>query len=192
MRFDTAVDIILDLEGGYVNNPADPGGETKYGISKRSFPHLDIAALTREDAKKIYYTHYWKASGADKMPDPLALMHFDTAVNMGISRAALFLARSKGDVLEYAALRLKHYAELKHWQDFGRGWVRRVAHVLEAGQGKPVALQSNLVRLVGFTEQQRVILLGGTTLAVGEGVNATLETTMSGLKVVTLRPNNPH
>src|SRR5690606_28008981 len=54
-RFRRAVEVVLKHEGGYVNNPSDPGGETKYGISKRSYPELDIANLTQEDAIAIYY-----------------------------------------------------------------------------------------------------------------------------------------
>ena len=51
LTFDTAFDRLIGHEGGYVNNPADPGGETKYGISKRSYPSLNIANLTREMAE---------------------------------------------------------------------------------------------------------------------------------------------
>ena len=49
----------LDHEGGYVNDPTDPGGETNYGISKRAYPKIDIKALTKHEAVKIYYKDYW-------------------------------------------------------------------------------------------------------------------------------------
>ncbi|MBI5843910.1 MAG: hypothetical protein HZB23_04475 [Deltaproteobacteria bacterium] len=45
-------------EGGYVNDPADPGGETRFGISRRAYPNEDIKALTRERAAEIYYRDY--------------------------------------------------------------------------------------------------------------------------------------
>ena len=54
LNFEDAFDRLISHEGGYVNDPLDPGGETKFGISKRSYPTLDIAALTREDARAIY------------------------------------------------------------------------------------------------------------------------------------------
>ena len=63
--FNVAIDELLLQEGGYVNDPTDRGGETKYGISKRAFPHVDIAALTVEDAKNIYREVYWKFEGVD-------------------------------------------------------------------------------------------------------------------------------
>ena len=63
-KFDACLAFTLSWEGGYVNNPADPGGETKYGISKRAYPKLDIANLTLEQARDIYYRDYYRA-GAD-------------------------------------------------------------------------------------------------------------------------------
>ena len=77
------VDRVLSHEGGYVNDPNDPGGETKWGISKRSYPHLDIAALTLEDAQEIYRRDYWYALNLNAQPWPKALCLFDCAVNMG-------------------------------------------------------------------------------------------------------------
>ena len=59
-RFLVAVEVVLTHEGGYTNNPADPGGETNYGISKRSYPQLDIKALTREQAVEIYRQDWWE------------------------------------------------------------------------------------------------------------------------------------
>jgi lysozyme family protein len=79
--------------GGYTNNPKDPGGETKWGISKRSYPHLDIANLTLDQAREIYYADYWQAKGnqesfCSEMPWPLNLVHFDCAVNIGNRKTA--------------------------------------------------------------------------------------------------------
>lgn len=67
--FALAVAELAELEGGYVNRPDDPGGETKFGISKRSYPHLDIAALTLEDAQAIYHRDYWLRLRCDEIDD---------------------------------------------------------------------------------------------------------------------------
>ena len=83
MKFFEAIEIILKHEGGYVNDPDDPGGETKYGISKRSFPQYDIKNLSIEDAKDIYRRHFWDVSKAEKLKDELRLDYFDMCVNMG-------------------------------------------------------------------------------------------------------------
>jgi len=91
-NFEKAFEELIGIEGGYVNDPTDRGGETKYGISKRAYPHLDIRNLSLADAKKIYYDDYWQASGADQMLKyDLALELFDTAVNMGQSISRKFL-----------------------------------------------------------------------------------------------------
>ena len=57
--FDEIIDIVLEHEGGYVNDPDDPGGETNFGIAKRSHPDVDIANLTKAGAKEIYKAEYW-------------------------------------------------------------------------------------------------------------------------------------
>lgn len=78
---------ILKHEGGYVNHPNDRGGETKYGISKRQYPNLDIKNLTKEEAMKIYYEDYWVKSDADKISEvsfQIATKYCDICVNMGI------------------------------------------------------------------------------------------------------------
>jgi hypothetical protein len=62
-HFERAVAFVLRHEGGYVNDPRDPGGETKYGISKRAYPRLDIKGLTEADAKEIYRRDYWEKAG---------------------------------------------------------------------------------------------------------------------------------
>ena len=83
-RFLQAVEVVLAHEGGYVNDPRDPGGETKYGISKRSYPELDIARLTCEDAIAIYYRDWWQRYGYGRLQDEaVATKIFDMAVNMG-------------------------------------------------------------------------------------------------------------
>jgi lysozyme family protein len=88
-NFKIAFKEIIGIEGGYVNNPNDRGGETKYGISKRAYPNLDIKNLTLQNAQDIYYKDYWSAIKLDYVEDlKIALELFDTAVNMGIRTAS--------------------------------------------------------------------------------------------------------
>lgn len=75
-------------DGGYTDDPHDPGGETRWGISKRSYPDVDIAALTRAGAVEIYHADYWLGTGNQKsycntLRSPLCLVHFDCVVNIG-------------------------------------------------------------------------------------------------------------
>lgn len=86
--FQRAIARLLLDEGGYVDNPADPGGETKFGISKRDYPNLDIAALTREQARAIYYRDWWQRYRYAELPGPIAVKLFDLAVNIGPEHAA--------------------------------------------------------------------------------------------------------
>ena len=93
--FKKAFEELIGIEGGYVNDPTDRGGETKYGISKKSYPHLDIKNLTLEQAQQIYWEDFWKASGSHHMIKyELALELFDTGVNMGQGIARKFLQQA--------------------------------------------------------------------------------------------------
>lgn len=76
---------------GYVNDPTDAGGETKYGIAKNANPNVDITNLNWETAKEIYYKKYWLAANCDKLSNQIAILHFDSAVNHGVSRSIKFL-----------------------------------------------------------------------------------------------------
>ena len=89
--FDKAFEHVLGIEGGYVNDPKDPGGETKYGLCKRSYPTVDIKALTIEQAKAIYKRDYWDKVKGDDLPFPLNLFMFDAAVNQGVDPAIKML-----------------------------------------------------------------------------------------------------
>ena len=87
-NFDIAIEIILHHEGGYVNDPDDPGGETNMGITKRDFPHLDIKNLTVHQAKAVYRDKYWNAVRGDRISNQeVANQMFDFAVNAGVNRA---------------------------------------------------------------------------------------------------------
>lgn len=94
MKFSEAISIVLKHEGGYVNDPDDPGGETKYGISKRSFPQYDIKNLSQDDARDIYKRHYWDVSRAEKLKAELRLDYFDMVVNMGQRSAVKCLQKA--------------------------------------------------------------------------------------------------
>ena len=87
---------VIEREGGatITNDPDDPGGLTKYGISKRSNPDLDIENLTLDDAIAIYKERYWDSSKADQLPKKLAESYFDMVVNAGKRRAVKILQQA--------------------------------------------------------------------------------------------------
>lgn len=80
-QFDQINDRVLAHEGGYVNDPRDAGGETQWGISKRSYPKLNIQALTRPDAVAIYRRDFWQRVGGDQLPKAFAFQALDAAVS---------------------------------------------------------------------------------------------------------------
>lgn len=92
--FERVFKVLLEFEGYMSDDAHDAGGLTKYGISQRAYPNLDIASLTIEDAKRIYYEDYFLKAKCNEFPAELACHVFDTAVNMGTSRAVRFLQRS--------------------------------------------------------------------------------------------------
>lgn len=93
--FETAIQAVLRHEGGFVDHPDDPGGETKYGISKRQYPDVDIAALTLEAATAIYRRDYWTPLGLNHVDSQaVATKCLDLAVNLGVRQAALLLQRA--------------------------------------------------------------------------------------------------
>ena len=90
-NFERAVTVVLAHEGGYSNHAADPGGETKFGVSKRSYPNEDIKNLTLTRAKEIYFADFWSPYKYDGIvSDAFATKLFDTAVNVGPKRAFRF------------------------------------------------------------------------------------------------------
>lgn len=129
MSFDRAFEIVIGVEGGLVDDIHDPGGLTKFGISQRSYPQLDIRALTIEQAKAIYYEDYWLKAGCDQLEEALAILVFDCAVNQGVSRAKQ-IAAGTHDAIDFQVERALHYASLPTFSRFGRGWMRRLFKVL--------------------------------------------------------------
>lgn len=155
MTFQEAFDRLIDFEGGYVNDPNDPGKETKWGISKRAYPNLIIKDLTREDAFNIYRRDFWNRIHADSLPDGVAFQLFDFAVNSGIETAIRYFQRSLnvaddgfwGPISQAAAdnatetdmimrlngERLDYMTRLSTWPSFSKGWARRIAQNLRYG-----------------------------------------------------------
>ncbi len=129
---------ILQAEGGYVNIPNDPGGETKYGIAKASHPNVDIKNLTLDEALAIYKQQYWNPFDLDNMPLYIAIAIFDTAVNMGgnytakmMDKYGKLLSNPTNFLCAIMAQRLQDYAMFRNWNTFGKGWVNRIAHLMQ-------------------------------------------------------------
>lgn len=165
--FPQFIDRVLAHEGGFTDHRADPGNwtggavgkgalrGTKWGISAASYPSLDIRALTREQAKSIYFRDFWERSCADELPAPVAFQALDAAINHGIGNAVRWVQRAAGvaddgkvgprtleavhaadpnDLLmRFNAERLDFYTRLAAWPTFGQGWARRVAQNLRYG-----------------------------------------------------------
>ena len=150
--FHRAVQIVLEHEGGYSDNRDDPGGETNFGISKRSYPHLDIKNLTKKDAVDIYRRDFWDACRCDDINWPLNLYLLDCAVNQGVGAAITILQRTLGVRLDgvigpatlaaanaarasigsdFMAERALAYSRLSLFGVFGRGWMRRLFKTVE-------------------------------------------------------------
>lgn len=157
--FERALPILLEQEGGYVNHPRDPGGRTNLGVTQRVWEswigrpatEMEMRRLTIDDVAPLYRKRYWDAISGDALPAGVALMVFDFGVNAGPARAARYLQIAVGAVpdgkigpktlakvaavpereliAEYADDRRKYYRQLPTFGTFGRGWMRRVAHI---------------------------------------------------------------
>lgn len=158
MNFDEAFHRLLGHEGGYVNHPDDPGGETNWGITARvarlNGYEGSMRALPVDVAKAIYRKDYWVPCRADDLPAGIRYAVFDAAVNSGVRQSILWLQRACGaeadgvlgsmtllavrkqnpDVLarRLLAQRLRFMTDLKAWPAFSKGWARRIADLLEA------------------------------------------------------------
>lgn len=146
---------VLGHEGQYVNDARDPGGETNWGISKRTYPHLDIRALTRDEAIAIYLRDFWARINAERLHDGVAYQLLDFAVNSGIETAVRCFQRALGvaddghwgpvsqaaadamaesdQILLLNAERLDFMRRLSTWPVFGRGWAGRIVGNLRYG-----------------------------------------------------------
>ena len=154
--FKEIIEKVLEHEGGYVNDPKDLGGETKYGITKRFYPDIDIKNLTIEQATEIYKKDYWDKNKVESLPQNLWHIYFDMCVNMGKRTAVKVLQRAavnKGKDIEVdgglgpmtigalkgveldrvRAFRVKYYVDLitarPEQEKFFLGWFRRATEV---------------------------------------------------------------
>ena len=155
--FDKAFELLIGNEGGYVNNPKDPGGETNWGITKAVAVANgyagDMRTMPKETAKGIYKKMYWDKLQCDQLGFVVAFQLFDAGVNHGNSQAVKFLQRALSVVddgvigaktiaatnslddlqivMLFNAERIEFYSSLKTFSTFGKGWVRRVASNLK-------------------------------------------------------------
>ena len=155
-NWEKSLEVILHHEGGYVNHPKDPGGETNLGVTKRVYEEFggtkDMKELTVEDVAPIYKKGYWDKMKGDDLPGGLDLCVFDFGVNAGPGRAAKYLQTQIGTVADggigpntlakleeyirengeheavkkYQEMRQKYYESLSTFATFGKGWTRRV------------------------------------------------------------------
>ena len=95
VKFNKSFQALIDIEGGYVNDPLDLGKETKFGITKRFYPHLNIKNLTIDQAKEIYYRDYWSPNKYDKIrSNKVAEKVFHTTVHTGSRQSHIILQRA--------------------------------------------------------------------------------------------------
>ena len=164
-NYEKCLEIILHHEGGYVNHPKDPGGETNLGVTKRVYEEWggtkDMKDLTVEDVAPIYQKNYWNRVRGDDLPAGLDLCVFDFGVNAGTGRSAKFLQRLVGTTVDggigpatigavnvyvqtegieatieaFQNSRQEYYESLSTFETFGRGWTRRVEEVTETALG---------------------------------------------------------
>ncbi len=160
-NYDKCLKAILHHEGGYVNHPKDPGGETNLGVTKRVYIEhggtKDMKELTVEDVAPIYKKGYWDKMKGDDLPGGLDLCVFDFGVNAGPGRSAKYLQTMIGTVADggigpntlkavnayvsehginksivnFQNARQKYYESLSTFSTFGRGWTRRVTETTD-------------------------------------------------------------
>ena len=163
-NFDAALKALLKHEGGYVNHPADPGGMTNLGVTKRVWEEWvghevdeqTMRGLTPDAVAPLYRKRYWDAVRGDDLPAGVDLAVFDCAVNSGVGRASKFLQQVVGvaddgkigpgtiqavnskdpkELVEAFCDKRQAFLEaLPTFATFGKGWSRRVAEVREQGE----------------------------------------------------------
>lgn len=155
--FDDAFDALLGNEGGYIDNPADPGGATRWGITERvarAWGYAgDMQTLPVETAKQIAKKNYWDPCQCDQLDPRVAFQVFDAAYNGG--RPAQWLQQAAGVtadgvigaetitaaraadplklIMRFDAYRLQYLGSLSAWPTFGHGWANRIANNLLRG-----------------------------------------------------------
>ncbi len=151
--FQGLFDRLMKHEGGYINHPTDPGGETMYGVTKRVARAYGyngaMRSLPKSTAQAIADKLYWQAINGDELPRAVAWQVVDAAYNHGNRQAVKFLQRAIGAsadgvigprtlakvkamdqndiIFLFLAERLEFFTNLRIWQTFGKGWARRIA-----------------------------------------------------------------
>lgn len=140
-NFQRAWEFIKRWDGGYSNDPKDPGGETRFGITKRDHETLDIKNLTEETARGIFYHEYWQPAQCDTIPYPLDIIVADTAFNVGPQRATSWFPEvAVNNVIhvdDYLFRRIAYYCSLKAGlrARFLTGWINRVLDLRKYCEG---------------------------------------------------------
>ena len=156
MNIEQALRHMLKSEGGYVNHPSDPGGETNHGITiavARANGYLGpMSSMPLSIAIDIYRACYWGRVRADELPSAIRFHVFDAAVNSGPKQAVKWLQRCAGVTDDgligavtiaaagkvtpalYSAERLRFMTTLNGWSAFGKGWARRICDNLEISE----------------------------------------------------------
>ncbi len=124
--FDRCIRAVLSEEGGLSDHPQDPGGLTKYGISRRAYPDLDIRRLTMDEAIELYRRDYWNPVHGTDLPASLALLVFDSAVNQGAGTAVRLLQKAVGVTEDEVGIGVCCGCTPPHWATacFGPHWHR--------------------------------------------------------------------
>ena len=150
-NFDECLKMLLHHEGGYINHPSDPGGETNLGVTKKVYQEWggtkDMKDLTVEDVAPIYKKNYWDRCKCDDLESGVDWVVFDWAVNSGTGRSAKAIQKICGAsqdgaigpktlaligkqntqyvIEEFGKIRQDFYESLKTFDTFGKGWTRR-------------------------------------------------------------------
>ena len=136
--FQAALAFTLSAEGADTNDPNDPGGLTRFGISQSRHPEVDVSNLSLAQAQRIYLREYWQPLHGDQLPRELAFVLFDTAVNVGIARAVSMLQTALGVEIDgVIGSRTIAAASRQNKQALSRFLARRASHYLELAEFKP-------------------------------------------------------
>jgi lysozyme family protein len=153
-NFKECLDLVLKSEGGWVNHPSDPGGETNLGVTKRVWeeyvghPVESLKNLTKEDVAPLYEQKYWRPCYGEVLPRGLDFVVFSMGINAGTGRSIKLLQLSIGCVpdgvigpttrglisnsnsatliAKFSESRREYYRSLKNFPIFGKGWLSRV------------------------------------------------------------------
>jgi lysozyme family protein len=132
-NFEKSIDLLFKLEGYESDDPNDLGGFTRYGISQRYHPTVNVPKLTKEGAIQIYLDEYWLKAGCDELDYPLDMVLFIQGVNLGVQRAKAFLEEGNG-LLDFFMFNLNHYAtrEKSQRDKYLAGWNMRLVKLWRA------------------------------------------------------------